>query len=84
MIKIWGKLLIEDRIIKSSTTLVDPHKTSFFELLQHLCENLNIPTPILMEKHVHDFNLFHFTAFKPDDFVESVTFDVFKVELINN
>lgn len=84
MVKIWGKILIEDKIIKSTTVEVEPSKTSFFEVLQNLCYQLNIPTPILMDKHVHDFNLFHFSSFRPDDFVESVNFDKLVLQLISD
>ena len=83
MIKIWGKLVVEDKIIKSETIEVEPSKTSFFEVLQELAYRLNVPTPILMDKHVHDFNLFHFCSFRPDDFVESINFDKLVLQLIN-
>lgn len=84
MIKIWGKILVEDRIINSKTVVVDESSTSFFEMLQDLSYKLNIPTPILMDKHVHDFNLFHFCYFRPDDFVESVNFEKFVIELVKS
>ena len=84
MVKIWGKILVEDKIIKGVTISVDASTTSFFEVLQELSYQLNIPTPILMDKHVHDFNLFHFCYFRPDDFVESVNFDKLVLELIND
>ena len=82
MIKVWGKILTEDKIITSKTITVDESKTSFFSMLQEMSYKLNIPTPILMDKHVHDFNLFHFCYFRPDDFVESVNFDKYVLELV--
>lgn len=84
MIKIWGKILVEDRIINGKTIVVDESNTSFFEMLQDLSYSLNIPTPILMDKHVHDFNLFHFCYFRPDDFVEKVNFEKFVIELVKS
>ena len=84
MIKIWGKILCEDKIIASKTITVDESSTSFFEMLQNLSYQLNIPTPILMDKHVHDFNLFHFCYFRPDDFIESVNFDKYVLELMKS
>lgn len=84
MVKIWGKLLSNGRIIKSSTIEVDEKSTSFFEMLKNLAQKLNIPTPILLDKHVYDFNLFNVCTFKPDDFVESVVFDKFILEHLNN
>lgn len=84
MVKILGKLLSNERIIKSTTIEVDEKSTSFFEMLKNLAQKLNIPTPILLDKHVYDFNLFNVCTFKPDDFVESVVFDKFVLEHIDN
>ena len=53
-------------------------------MLKNLCQSMNIPTPVLLDKHVYDFNLFNVCTFKPDDFVESVIFDKFVLEHINN
>ena len=84
MIKIWGKIISHERVVKSKTILVDASNTSFFEMLKELCSNLNIPTPVLLDKHVHDFNLFRMCTFKPDDFIEEVAFDKFNLELVKN
>lgn len=80
MIKIWGKVLTNDKIIKHKTIEVDEKSTTFFDMLSSLCTTLNIPTPVLLAKHVYDFNLFNICIFKPDDFVESVIFDRFTLE----
>ena len=77
MIKIWGKILSDDKIIKSSTVSVDEKTTTFFDMLKNLCQSLNIPTPVLLDKLVYDFNLFNVCTFKPNDFVESVIFNRF-------
>ncbi len=82
MIKIWGKLLSADKIIKSTTIKVEPSTTTFFDMLKELCAKLNIPTPVLLDKHVYDFNLFNMCTFRPDDFVEDVVFDKFTLEHI--
>ncbi len=83
MIKIWGKILTNERIIRHKTIEVDAHSTTFFDMLKYLCQSLNIPTPVLLDKHVHDFNIFNMCVFKPDDFVESVNFDRFVLEHIS-
>lgn len=66
-----------DRVLKSKTIVVDEKTTTFFDMLKDLCGALNIPTPVLLNKHVHDFNIFNLCDFKPDDFVEEVLFDHF-------
>ncbi len=84
MIKIWGKLLVDDKVIKGKTVEVDETSTTFFDMLKQLSGQLNIPTPVLLDKHVYDFNLFKICTFKPDDFVEAVNFDRFVLELLKN
>ena len=79
MVKIWGKLLCDNRIVKDKTIVVDEKSTSFFDMLKELCTALGIPTPVLLDKHVYDFNLFNLCTFKPDDFVEGVLFDRFEL-----
>ena len=83
MIKIWGKVIVKEKIAKSKTVLVDETKTTFFDMLRDVCEKLNISTPVLLDKHVYDFNLFHVTIFKPDDFIDSVNFDSFVLQLVS-
>lgn len=80
MIRIWGKLLTDDIIIKSTIISVEESTTSFFDMLKDLCAKLNISTPVLLDKHVYDFNLFNHCTFKPDDFVEDVVFQKFVLE----
>ncbi len=82
MIKIWGKLTVDDKVIKGVVVDIDEKSCSFFDMLQQVSHRLNIPTPVLLDKHVYDFNLFHISVFRPDDFVESVNFEKFVLELM--
>ena len=84
MIKIWGKVYSKERLIKSKTIKVDTQKTTFFDMLASLCQTLNIPTPVLLDKHVYDFNLFNHCTFKPDDFIEDVVFESFIVQYVGD
>lgn len=82
--KIWGKIIKKEQILKSKTIVVDPSTTTFFDMLKTLCEKLNISTPVLLDKHVYDFNVFHMCMFRADDFIEDVIFDRFVLELMHN
>lgn len=84
MIKIWGKIINQDRIMKHKTIEIDEKKSSFFDMLKEMCQTLNIPTPVLLDKHVYDFNLFHVCFFKPEDFVEEVKFEKLSIQLISD
>ena len=83
MVKIWGKVIKNERIIKNHVLEIDETNTSFFDMLKSMCEKLNIPTPVLLDKHVYDFNVFNISTFKPDDFIESVKFNRLTLQLVN-
>ena len=83
MVKIWGKVIKNERINKSYVLEIDETQTSFFDMLKTMCEKLNIPTPVLLDKHVYDFNVFNMSTFKPDDFIESVKFSRLTLQLVN-
>ena len=57
-------------------------KMSSFDMIKSLCEGLDIPTPVLLNKHLLDFNKFSMTLFKQTDFIEKVNFDKFIVEYL--
>ena len=62
------------RWLKSKTVKVDAKNTTFFDMLKDLCSTLNIPTPVLLDKHVYDFNMFNMCIFRKDDFIEDKIF----------
>ena len=84
MIKIWGKVISNEKIVKSKTIKVDTENTTFFDMLANLSHSLNIPTPVLLDKHAYDFNVFGICTFKPDDFIEEVVFDRFVLEIFKS
>lgn len=83
MVKVWGKIFKGEKMIKTNTLQIDESSCTFFDMLRMLCEKLDIPTPILLEKHVMDFNQFNMCLFKTDDFVENVNFSRFVIENIS-
>lgn len=80
MIKIWGKVVTNEKIVKNKVVKVDTSNTTFFDMLANLSHQLNIPTPVLLDKHVYDFNVFGICTFKQDDYIEEISFDKFVVE----
>jgi len=83
MIKIWGKVVKNEIIKKHMAIEIDETATTFFDMLRTISEKLNLPTPVLLDKHVYDFNVFHICIFNPDDYVEVVNFDKFILELVS-
>ena len=82
MIKVWGKIIIDEKIVKHSVVQVEPKECTFFDMIKQLCEKLDIATPVLLNKHLLDFNKFSMTVFKPTDFIEHVSLDRLVVEYL--
>ncbi|MBR2384861.1 MAG: hypothetical protein IKA99_04530 [Clostridia bacterium] len=82
MVKLWIKLIKDDKIIKD----VVVEKQDAFEWVNfadYLTEGLyalDEPTPVVIKHHIIDFAKFHVVRFRPSDFVESVNFDYMWVE----
>ncbi len=81
--KIWAKIIQGERITQSTLYQVqgvfDLSKLTHY--LTDICLSFDIPRPIILNKHYRQFNNFNYTFFKPDDFVESVDFDKFIIEI---
>ena len=77
--RFWGKLKIEDRIIRD---LVQEEK-ELSGALESLCNRFDIGKPIVCDKHAYELSEFRRTVFYPDDFIEAVDFDTFEIEIID-
>ena len=51
-------------------------------LLHELCQDLDLCRPVILRKHANDLKQFSRVVFKPADFIESVDFDEFEIEII--
>jgi len=84
--KLWAKCLLEQRIQKDVVCefSVDAQPTDtdgWEEILAELCKPLDLSRPVLMRKHIRDLLQFRRTVFYPTDFMESVDFDRFEIEI---
>lgn len=78
--RVWGKLKIEDRIVSDVTMNAD----DFADALTVVCDYFDLTKPIVTGKHDAEIKNFYRTIFYPDDFIESVDFDTFEIEIIVN
>ena len=76
MFRIWAKVFGEDRILRQ-TTYEREEKFSyseFFHYLAEICDELDIPTPVLLKTHIFNYAKFNHVVFKASDFMEPVPF----------
>lgn len=83
--KVWGKLWKNNRISCKYVETI-PEKSAeevrdWHSALGKLCEHMDISHPVILGKHISDFNRFSRACFYPDDFIEPVVFDKLEIEL---
>ncbi len=86
--KLWGTLRKKHKLIASQVTEIDstPEMVDedwLHEAIGDMCSEMDISRPLVLKKHVDDFNKFLRVVFKKDDFIENVVFDQFVLELID-
>ena len=84
MFRIWAKVYEDDHIIKQTTYTRQEKFTysKFFNYLTDVCDELDVPTPVLLKTHVFNYAKFNHVVFRPADFMESVPFTKLVVENI--
>ncbi|HWR18913.1 MAG TPA: hypothetical protein VN608_04770 [Clostridia bacterium] len=83
--KYWGILRTDGRIVKDVLLESNYQKKdeieNYTDLISELCRALDLSRPVLLKKHLNDLDRFSRVVFKGEDFMESVDFDRFEVEL---
>ncbi len=83
MIKIWGRTIKKNKIIKSHT--VEYYGTFTEDIVMDgiysICLEFDIPRPIVLNKHERDISNFLMVKFFADDFIEKVDFDRLEVNV---
>lgn len=87
MLKFWLKLYSDNKIIKDYVCdACEQHacREVLEDGLRQCCYALDIPNPMILNKHIKDVTLYSLTKFSPDDFPESVDFDKAEVNLFDD
>lgn len=82
--KIWASTISGEKITRDVLFEYEhaDNLDEFVSVLQNVCEQMDIPTPVTTYVNFTHFVAFNNTRFKPRDFVESVDFDVLNVEAV--
>ena len=83
--KIWAKTLkkhrIESQVVQEFSSARPSSAEEWMPVLAALCKPLDVAVPVLLPKHVSELRQFSRTVFRPQDFMESVVFDSFEIEI---
>jgi hypothetical protein len=80
--RIWGIIRMKEKI--ASDAVASLQEAGLDEALDELCRMLDVPRPIVLKKHRSEFLRFGRTRFSPGDFIETVRFTGFEVELLRD
>lgn len=82
MLKIWGKTYDGEKITRTKVIEFESAHIIFYDMVKTVCEKLDIATPVCLNKHYEDFMQFRTCFFKSGDFIDSVDFTKFQIQLI--
>ena len=80
--RLWAKLMQEGHISKQ-VVYENPEKLTyshFFDYLTEICNELDIPTPVLLKTHIFNFAKFNRVKFLQRDFVDGLGYDHLLIE----
>jgi len=77
MFSIWAKTQTDEKIKKNEIIDFEDKfvKSNFFDYVSKICNDLDIPTPVILKKHINHFTSFNIATFNKDDFIEYIDFD---------
>ena len=84
MFRIWAKVYEDDHIAKQTVFERQEKFTysNFFGYLAEICDELDIPTPVLLKPHIFHYAKFNHVIFRPRDFMEEIPFTKLVLENI--
>lgn len=82
MVKIWFKTHNDKRITQAEIYHYDGKfdTARFDEYVRFACHEMDIPTPVVLDSHIHSFVQFNICKFDKTDFVESTDFEQLTLE----
>lgn len=82
--KIWLKTIVGEKIVKSHVMQVDDYRDDEINsYVEKICNEIDEPTPLFLQKHFQHIRDFHNTHFTSIDFVESVYFDSMNIQVFD-
>lgn len=84
--KIWGKLLKKNKIIKDMVAAVEDgesYQENLKKCILDICREFDLERPYWLPYNVDEYNRRRKTSFTQDNFMDTVDFDKFVIEEID-
>lgn len=85
MIRLWGKLITENRMENQFVTICNEdieYQQQLKECIVLLCYHFDIEKPYWLEKNLKEYNKIKKTSFTQDNFIEEIHFDRLEIEVL--
>ncbi len=83
--RLWGIIRKKQKMIGQYTVALASADTSaVWEAMDEILHKLDLSRPVILSKHESEWENYGRTAFLPQDFIESVPFDRFEIELLTD
>lgn len=86
MIKIWGKLIKNNKIIKQEVVTSDEagsYQENLKRCITEICYKMDIQKPYWLNSNLEEYNRRSKTSFTRHNFIEDIDFDKFIIEDID-
>lgn len=87
MLRIWGKLIKDNKIIKDKVVelaLNDTYQQALKEAIIEMCKELDISKPYWLNHNLEEYNTRNKTSFDENNFIEEIEFDKFEIEELDD
>lgn len=88
MFRLWGKIIQNNKIIKDQVFELSELGLKIEEKiekgLEHLCYEFDIERPMWFTDNKADIDLISKTYFRAQNFIETIDFDYFEIEIIED
>ena len=86
MFRLWGKIVKNNNIVRDKVVAIDSLGTKLEEKIfagtEELCHFFDIENPMWLSDNTNDMNKIHTTIFRAHHFIDSMAFDSFEIELL--
>lgn len=86
MFRMWGKLMKDNRLLKDTVINIGDYSlsrtTMVFQSLEEICLQFDLGKPLWLDSTIDEFKRHDKARFYQDNFIESIPFDYFEIQVI--
>lgn len=85
MLRLWGKLIKRNKIVRHMEAVADntgSYQEELKKCITEICYTFDIQKPYWLPKNLEEYNKYKRTSFNQDNFIEEIVFDKLEIEVI--